>query len=195
MHVDMLGMIIEANRSLLLLVDLQSRLAPAIVDAEACVDQCLILLSAARALGVPVRASEHCPAALGATLPALGDRLKPGEVLPKVHFNGAAEPALYGNLQSLDRPTVVVCGMETHVCVLQTVLGLKGRGLNPVLVVDATSSRMTRARDMAIERMRHHGIDIVSTEMVMFEWLERGDAPAFKALLPMIKSGKPDRPA
>ena len=185
-------MIIQANRSLLLLVDLQSRLTPAIVDADACIDRCRILLSAARELDVPVRVTEHCPDALGPTAPALRDRLGPDEVLPKVHFNGAAESALFDHLRSLDRTTVVVCGMETHVCVLQTVLGLKGRGLNPVLVADATSSRTVTSKAMAIERMRHHGIDIVTTEMVMFEWLERGDSPAFKTLLPLIKSGKPE---
>lgn len=186
-------MIIQANRSVLLLIDLQSKLVPAIDGAECCLEQCQLLLSAARVLDIPIRTSEHCPASVGPTVPDLQDRLAADEILSKDHFDGSAEPAFLKNLSALNRPTVVVGGMEAHVCVLQTVLGLKDRGFEPVLVADATSSRIRSSHKLAVERMRHHGVDIVSTEMVIFEWLKIAGTPAFKKLLPMIKSGKVDQ--
>jgi nicotinamidase-related amidase len=184
------GLIIQANRSALLLIDLQSRLLPVIANAGSCLDHCQVLLRAARLLDVPVRASEHCPDGIGPTVPDLRDLLQPEEILAKRHFDGSAEAGFLASLKALERSTIVVAGTEAHVCVLQTVLGLKGRGFAPVLVADATSSRTASSRDLAIERLRHHGIDIVSTEMVIFEWLKAGGTPAFKELLPMIKAGR-----
>jgi nicotinamidase-related amidase len=186
-------LLIQANRSVLLLIDLQSRLLPAIADASSCLDQAQLLLVAARELDVPVRASEHCPSGIGRTVADIRDRLEPEEILEKSHFDGSVEPAFLDSLGALDRPTIVVAGTEAHVCVLQTVLGLKGRGFEPVLVADATASRTTGSRDVAIERMRGHGVEIVTTEMVLFEWLGAGGTPAFKTLLPMIKAGKVER--
>lgn len=185
-------MIIQANRSVLLLIDLQSKLVPAVADAELCINRCKMLLKAARTLDVPVRASEHCPGSIGGTVPDLGDHLLPDEVVAKSHFDGSAEMAFMESIDALERSTIVIGGAETHVCVLQTVLGLKGKGYDPVLVADATSSRDNASRDLAIDRMRHHGIDIVSSEMVIFEWLNVANTPAFKNLLPMIKSGRAD---
>lgn len=186
-------MLVQANRSVLLLVDLQSKLVPAIEDAAFCLEQCRMLQGAAQILDVPIRATEHCPASVGLTVSDLRDHLAPEEIHSKSHFDGSAEPAILEDLRRLDRPTIVVGGMEAHVCVLQTVLGLKGRGFDPVLVADAAASRKSSSHTLAIERMRHHGVDIVSTEMVMFEWLKRAGTPEFKKLLPMIKSGKADR--
>lgn len=185
-------MLVKADRSVLLLIDLQSKLAPAIHQADRCLAQCRLLLAAARRLEIPVLASEQYPAGIGKTVAALRDRLDPGEIIEKVHFDGSAEPVLYQALLALDRPTIIIGGMEAHVCVLQTALGLKAKGLEPVIVADATSSRLPEARDLAISRMRHHRIDIVNTEMVLFEWLRVADTPAFRDLLPMIKSGEAD---
>jgi len=185
-------LIIQASRSVLLLIDLQSKLVPAVADAELCINRCKMLLTAARTLDVPIRASEHCSGSIGGTVPDLGDRLMPDEILAKKHFDGSAEAAFMENIDALGRSTIIVGGTEAHVCVIQTVLGLKSKGYEPVLVADATASRDTASRDLAIDRMRHHGIDIVSSEMVIFEWLNVADTPAFKKLLPMIKSGRAD---
>ncbi len=175
---------------MLLLIDLQSKLVPAIADATFCLDQCRLLLSAARILGVPIRATEHCADRVGPTVPDLRDHLAPDEILDKIHFDASAEPPILEKLRAMDRPTIVVAGAEAHVCVLQTVLGLKGKGFEPVLVADAIASRTKASQTLAIERIRHHGVDIVSTEMVLFEWLKLANTPEFKKLLPMIKSGK-----
>lgn len=179
---------------MLLLIDLQSKLVPATTSATLCLEQARLLIEAARTLSVPIRASEHCPEGIGKMVPTLRDQLEDDEILSKVHFDASVEPAFMASLDRRDRPKIVVAGMETHVCVLQTVLGLKGRGFDPVLVADATSSRTILSRELAIDRMRHHGIDIVSTEMVIFEWIRVAGTPAFKKLLPMIKTGKVDPP-
>ncbi|MEZ5932647.1 MAG: hydrolase [Alphaproteobacteria bacterium] len=185
-------MLIDARHSLLLLIDLQTRLAPAVDRAEACVARCRQLVDAARKLTVPILATEHCPEGVGPTVPALKQRLSGSEVVEKRHFNGLAEPVLRDALAAHGRRTVVVAGMEAHVCVLQTVLGLKEGGYEPKVVADAVASRAPSSRELALGRMRHHGVDIVNAEMVMFEWLKSADNPAFKEVLAMIKSGPSD---
>ena len=185
-------MLVDANQSLLLIIDTQTKLAPAVDGADACLAACRLLLVAARRLDVPILVTEHCSDGVGPTVPALRDHLKPGEIVEKRHFNGASEPALDHALAASARKTVVVAGMEAHVCVLQTVLGLKAGGYQPVVVADAIASRQPSSRELAISRMRDHGVDIVNAEMVMFEWLKVGDSKAFKDLLPLIKSGSAD---
>ena len=181
-------MLIEADRSNLLLIDLQTKLAPAVDEPDRCINGCQMLLAAARRLGVPVSATEHCSAKVGPTVPALRERLDTSEIIEKRHFNGALEPLLSDRLASSDRPTAIIGGMEAHVCVMQTALGLKMAGYEPAIVADAIASRDPASRDLAIARMRAHGLEIVSVEMVLFEWLKVADTQAFSDLLPMIKN-------
>jgi nicotinamidase-related amidase len=185
-------LLIDASRSLLLFIDLQTKLVPAIDQAKICLSRCQMLLTAARRLNVPVIATEHCPSQVGNTVSELADRLAPSEIIEKRHFNGMMEPPLTKALRGQSRQMIVVAGMEAHVCVLQTVLGLKDEGYTPIVVADAVGSREPSSRDLAISRMRHQGTGIVNTEMVIFEWLEVGDSDEFKALLPMIKAGSID---
>jgi len=185
-------LLIDAIQSQLLLIDVQTKLAPAIEGADDCVNGCTMLLAAARILSVPVSATEHCPTKVGPTIPILRDQLDPSEITDKRHFNGALEPKLRHRLTSFDRQVVVIAGMEAHVCVLQTALGLKAIGFPPILVADAIASRKQASRELAIARSRHRGLDIVNVEMVMFEWLKVADSDAFAELLPMIKSGSAD---
>ena len=180
---------IEASQSQLLLIDVQTRLTPAIEGAAGCINGCRMLLSAAQRLGLPVSVTEHCPAKVGPTIALLQERLDPSEIVTKRHFNGGFEPKLLDRLSALDRPMIVMAGMEAHVCVLQTALGLKAEGFEPIIVADAVASRDRECRKLAIERLRHHHLDIVNVEMVIFEWLKVADSKAFADLLPMIKSG------
>lgn len=179
-------MLIEASRSILLLIDLQTKLAPAIHDVQACIAQCRLLIKAARRLDVPILASEHYPQGLGPTVDPVRELLRRDEIVEKIHFDGSAEPRFHRAITAVERPTVVIGGAEAHVCVLQTALGLKDKGLAPVIVADAVSSRTGRSRDLAIARMRDHGVDIVTAEMVAFEWLRVAGTAAFKDLIPLI---------
>jgi nicotinamidase-related amidase len=180
-------MLIDVAQSAVLVVDVQTRLAPAMHEREACIDRCRVLVQAARRLDVPVIASEQYPDGLGPTVEALAALLPPERVFAKRHFAGATDPALGAALRALDRAQIVLCGMEAHVCVLQTALGLKAEGLAPVVVADAVASRRPESKALALARLRAHGVEIVEAEMVLFEWLREAGTPAFKALLPLIK--------
>jgi nicotinamidase-related amidase len=180
-------MLLDAGSSLLLLVDVQTRLAPAIHDAEACVQRCRLLLAAAGRLDVPVLATAQYPEGLGPVVPELAALLEPAQVHAKRHFSCAGEPPIVAAIEALRRPSIVICGMEAHICVLQSALGLKALGFAPVVVADAVASRRPASREIALQRLRAHGIEIVSAEMVVYEWLREAPTPAFRAILPLIR--------
>ncbi len=180
-------MLIDRNQSLLLIVDIQERLAPAIHDGEAAVANNGRLLAAAERLGVPVFVSEQYVRGLGPTVPALQPLPANAWRFDKMHFSCTREPGFLDRLAASGRRQVLVTGMETHVCVLQTVLGLVEAGYAVFLIEDAASSRTPENRAAAIARARAAGAAIVTTEMVLFEWLERAGTDEFRALLPLIK--------
>ncbi len=145
------------------------------------------MLEGARRLAVPILAAEQYPQGLGPTVAALAGLVPPGRILAKRHFAASADPAIAAALQALGRPQIVLCGMEAHVCVLQTALDLPRLGLRPLVVADAVASRRPESRTLALARLSAHGIEIVSAEMVLFEWLGVAGTPDFKALLPLIR--------
>ena len=180
-------MLIDVRDSCLIVVDVQERLAPAIADHERLICRCTVILQAARRLEVPLLASEHCPQGLGPTIAALASELGPEHRIEKRHFSCLAEPEFRGRLDRFGCKQAVLCGAETHVCVLQTALDLQAAGTQVFLVADATGSRDPRDRDVALARLAQAGGVVVTTEMVVFEWLRRADTPAFKDLLTLIK--------
>lgn len=182
--------ILAAHDSMVLLVDMQTGLLPAIHEGEALVARVHRLLSAAQALGVPVVATEHCADKIGATDPRLAGLAQ--QVLHKVHFDATREAHTLPGLP-VGRHNVLVVGTEAHVCVLQTALGLQLAGLNPWLVADAVGSRRESDRAAALQRWLQGGGNIVSTEMAMFEWLGSATNPAFREVLSLIKQG-PETP-
>ncbi len=160
-----------AGTSTLLVVDVQARLVPAIHEGAAVVGRVVWLVRLAQALGIPVAATEQYPQGL---MPA-------GAIGSKVHFSCAAAGCLDA-LPGAGRPQVVIAGIEAHVCVLQTALGLAAQGREVFVVADAVGSRDPANRALALERMGRRGIGIVSGEMVGFEWLERAGTERFRAL-------------
>jgi nicotinamidase-related amidase len=181
-------MLLQAPRSQLLVVDIQARLMPAVADADRVVRNTLILLQAAARLGLPVTVTEQYPKGLGATVPAVAEALPADAVvLPKIHFSAAADPAIATRVASLGRPQVVIAGAEAHVCVLQTAIGLKERGLDMFVVGDASSSRVQASASAAHARLLHAGIPWITTEMAVFEWLGQAGTDDFRALSALIK--------
>ena len=188
-------MLIERQKSLLLVVDIQEKLAPAIHDGEAAVRNNVRLISAARQLGVPTFVSEQYVRGLGPSLPAIREAAAPAtttgavdvKFFEKIHFSCTGEPGVIDMLRAANRSQVMLTGMETHVCVLQTGLGLLEAGFQVFLVADAASSRTPENRRAAIERLSAAGASIVTTEMVLFEWLQKAGTDEFRALLPLIK--------
>jgi len=166
---------------MLLVVDVQARLVPAIHDGTAVVQRIVWLVRLARALGVPVAATEQYPQGLGPTVPALTALLPRGSIGEKVHFSCAAADCL-PSLPGAGRFLVVLAGTETHVCVLQTAFGLAAEGREVFVVADAVASRDPANRTLALERMARRGIHVVSREMVGFEWLERAGTERFREI-------------
>lgn len=200
-------MLLDATESQLVLVDYQERLMPAIHDGPAVLANARRLAEAARLLGVPVWGTEQNPSRLGpndAALRALCQR-----TLAKMHFSAAEEglgewlrPAPKpqgGNARSLpkhlqkpqqpvdERPSIVIAGCEAHVCLLQTALQLVEDEFEVWVVTDACGSRTERNRDAAFDRLAGAGAELVTTEMVVFEWLGSCENPAFKEALALVK--------
>jgi len=168
----------------LLLVDLQQRLMPVIHDHDAVVARAVRLAEAAQLLDVPIRATEQYPAGLGPTVPPLA--AYPQATLTKTTFSAAADPG-FAALLPAGSGQVVVAGCEAHVCVLQTVLDLLGAGRRVVLATDATGSRDPADKAVAVERARQHGAEIVTSEMVLFEWLRDARHPKFREVQKLLK--------
>ncbi len=179
---------LTAANSLLLIIDVQGNLARAVEAAAARIHRTRLLVEAARELAVPVIVSEQYPEGLGPTDLRLLPQLTTATILPKRTFSCWREPALREAIEATGRRQLVACGMETHVCVQQTCLDLVAAGFATHIAADAAGSRRSEDRTLGLERLRQHGCDIVTAESVVFEWLERAEGPAFKALIPHIKA-------
>jgi nicotinamidase-related amidase len=180
-------MLIEADRSLLLIIDPQERLLPAMAEPERLKSEWLALVAAARRLAVPVLCSEHCPDALGPAVPALRAALQEAEFIRKRTFSCLASECASQQLLSPTGRHVILCGVETHVCVMQTALDLLARGQQVFVVASAVASRRANDRTAALERMVRAGAETVTFEMVLFEWLRDADHPAFRDVLTIVK--------
>ena len=162
----------------LLVVDIQERLLPHIHDGEQVLAHALWLVEVARRVGVPVVFTEQNSDKLGATNPIL--TAAAGEPVPveKLHFSAASGSLAHTEVER--RPQVVVCGIESHVCVQQTALNLSRQGKQVFVVAEAVGSRRPADKQLALARMSAHGIDIVSREMAAFEWLEQAGTDLFR---------------
>lgn len=177
-------MLASAVDATLLLIDVQERLVPALAGGDAMVANAVRLGEGARLLEVPVCATEQIPTKLGPTVPELA--AFPQLVLPKTAFGAVDDPG-FGTLLPPGAEEVVVAGCEAHVCVLQTVLGLLARRHRVLVVADAVASRVVANRDAALDRMVRHGAELVTTEMVLFEWLRDAQHPQFRAVQKLIR--------
>lgn len=198
-------MLLDVSDSQLVLVDFQSKLMPAIFDGAGVLANALRLGRAAHIMGVPAFGTEQSPDKLGSNDEALKALCQ--KTLSKVSFSAASDglvdwlrpPARPqgGNARSLpkhlqkppaaERNTVVLAGCEAHVCLLQTALELVEQEIDVWVVTDACSSRTERNRDAAFDRLAGAGAELVTTEMVLFEWLRSADHEAFREIQALIK--------
>ncbi len=173
---------IQAEESVLLVVDIQGRLLPAIHDGVAVLVAARWLLGVARALGVATLATEQYPQGLGKTAAELQEFLPPENVIEKIHFSAVSEGKLLAHPLAARRQWVVV-GTEAHVCVQQTVLDLLAQGRQVFVVDAAVGSRQVNDKTRALARMQQNGAEIVTPEMVAFEWLAQANTPLFRQVL------------
>lgn len=173
----------RADSSCLLVIDFQTRLMPVIHDGAAAVRNARRLIDAAALVGAPVAFTEQNPEGIGPTVPELAVPGAP--VVRKATFDAVAAPGFASAVPEVR--AVVLAGCEAHVCVTQTTLGLLASGRKVFLVGDALGSRDPANKAAAIERLARHGAEIVTTEMVVFEWLRSSDHPRFREALALIK--------
>ena len=177
-------MLLSAERSVLLLIDLQQRLLPVIHEAGSVTARAARLAEAAQLLDVPVIATEQYPAGLGPTVEALAGY--PRATLAKTSFSAAGDPGFQELLPAGTRE-IVIAGVETHVCVLQTALDLLGSRHRVVLAADAAGSRDPADHQAAVDRARQHGVEVVTSEMVLFEWLRDSRHPGFRQVQKLLR--------
>ena len=183
-------MLIDGPKSALLIVDVQERLLPAMADPDIVVKNCGILIKAANTVEVPVLASEQYPKGLGHTVAPVRQALGTAPVFEKLAFSCWRDKLLKSKLIDFHehgRPMVVVAGIEAHVCALQTCIDLCNAGFGVFAVADAMSSRAPSSVDMALHRMRQAGVEVVNTEMAVFELLKAAGTADFKTLSALIR--------
>jgi nicotinamidase-related amidase len=175
--------IINRETSTLVVVDFQSRLMPAIEGGETIMANARRLLEGAKLLDVPVLFTEQNAHGLGGTLPVL--QAGQDQIAHKMTFDACRAPGFLDALRH--RPDIIVCGCEAHVCVLQTTLGLLASGRRVFVVRDALGSRRSESKETAIRRMEGNGAEILTTEMVLFEWLTTAEDPRLDRVIALIK--------
>jgi nicotinamidase-related amidase len=181
-------MLIDRAASRLLLVDVQDRLLPVVDNQEELLRNALVLSRSAFICGVPTVVSEQYPEGLGSTVPELSAALSEGVPrVSKVGFSCLQEQKLADEIRSEGKNHIIVSGIEAHVCVLQTAVELVASGMHVFVVCDAVGSRKPQSKRTALRRMFSYGINIVTTEMVVFEWLRTAKATHFQEISRLIR--------
>jgi nicotinamidase-related amidase len=180
-------MMINQDTSALILIDYQARLMPSIHEGQEAIASALFLAQVAQALKIPILGTEQNPDGLGPN----DERIKAfcDQTLVKHSFNGAAD-GLATSIKKINPAItqVVLAGCETHVCLMQTALGLQASGYEVAVVPEACGSRMAQDKILAIDRMSQQKMVMLSAEMLVFEWLKTSEHPQFKDVLKLIKN-------
>ena len=173
--------------SLLLVVDVQGRLARLMHESEAMIRNQQILIEACRLLEIPVVWAEQLPEKLGGTVPELFNKLDGLSPQAKSSFGCYGDPKLKDAIESSGRHTILLCGIETHVCVWQTAAALRKANFSVHLIADATSSRNVFNRDIGLRRMEAAGVHMNNVEMVLFELMVDATHPKFREITRLLK--------
>ncbi|MCP4727707.1 MAG: hydrolase [bacterium] len=181
------AMVFSKENTLIVIVDIQDKLADLMYGKDRVIRNVSKLIKVSRILNIPVVVTEQYPQGLGKTVPEIKKLLRTAEPIEKVSFScGGSEDFLMA-LEALDRPNIVLTGMETHICVLQTALDLINKGYIVGIVQDAVCSYKENDMGIAMTRMQREGVYQLTTEMIIYEFLEKAGTEEFKALLPVLK--------
>jgi isochorismate hydrolase len=184
---------LDVQRACVLVIDIQEKLMPLIRRHEQIARACVKLLGGAEMFHLPIIATEQYPKGLGPTIAPIRERLTASgaTVLEKPTFSAWADAAVRQTMLSIDRPQVIVIGIEAHVCVQQTTLDLVSRDYDVFVCADAIGSRGSLDYEVALDRMRQANALVTSVEAVLFELCQRCDTPDFKRMLEVIKASPP----
>ena len=169
--------------SLLLVIDVQERLAPAMDNPREVINGCAQLIGVARELNIPCIISEQYPQGLGQTMIDLRNEAASDVIYcPKLEFSCLKNTEIGQQIKKHNKKQIIIAGVETHICVVQTAIDLKLAGYDVFVVSNACSSRQQLQHVLGLQRLMHSGIDVVSSEMVIFEWLEKAGTEEFKSI-------------
>lgn len=178
---------IRADECAGLVVDLQERLFPHMYGQDLLLARVLILLEGLKALGIPFILTEQYPKGLGGTMDQVGEMLEPLQAIEKISFSCCGEDDFLSALKQEDKKRLIICGIEAHVCVLQTVIDLIKMGITPVVVADCISSRNPEDKKVALERMSSEGAIITTSESILFELCSVAGTAQFKNISRLVK--------
>jgi nicotinamidase-related amidase len=180
--------LLRAGETTLVIVDVQEAFRPVIDGFDVVARNCSILAAGFEILGRPIIVSEQYPKGLGSTVDEIAEALPEGTpIIEKMRFSACGVDAFDAELAESGSKTVVVCGVETHVCVNQTVLDLLSRGYAVHVASDAVSSRAPANKEAGLRKMAAHGAEVSSAETVLFEMLEVAGGDAFKAISKLVR--------
>ncbi len=175
------------DNAILVIIDIQEKLTRAMLDKEVLVQNAIKMVSGAKILGVPIIRTEQNPDGLGRTVPELEELLHDVEPITKLSFSCCGEPRFVKELQGSARRQILVGGIESHVCVYQTVLDLAALNYEVQVLADVVSSRTAENRNIGLDRCRQAGASITSIETVLFEMLRAAEGEKFKQMLKVVK--------
>ena len=201
---------LEIQDCRLIVIDVQGKLAQLMVDKEALFKNIRILIQAAKIVGIPVLWCQQVPESLGPTVPEIAELLtgpcvegvppshrgqdardthvwRPVEPINKASFSCCGQEQFNAEVNALGREQLLLCGIETHVCIYQTAMDLMEGGLDVTILADAVSSRTEQNRHIALTRLAAEGAHISSTEMALFELLKTAQHPQFKEVARLVK--------
>jgi len=179
--------VLNKEDAVLLIIDIQERLAVVMKEKDRVVKNCQHLIELAKMINIPVVVTEQYPKGLGRTVPELQTVIPDYKPIEKIAFNCCGEPSFLSELKKLGKKKIIVTGMETHICVLQTTLGLLQDGFIPHLVEDAVCSRTDASWRTGTEVMRNAGAVVTCTETVLFQLLKVAGTDEFKKISQRIK--------
>ncbi len=170
-----------------LVIDIQERLVPVMEESEQLIENCIKLIQGLQILGLPLLVTQQYTKGLGETVKEIKSVINDFQYIEKKDFSCLDEPEVAEKLAYSGVQNVIICGIESHVCVLQTAIDLKESGYNPVVVMDCVSSRSFVNMDYAGERFRYEGIMMTSLESILFELTRSSGASEFKEISKLVK--------
>jgi nicotinamidase-related amidase len=178
---------LDRARAVLAVIDVQEAFRPAVLDFERVARNAGVLVQGARRMGVPVLVTEQYPTGLGKTVPEVADHLDDIEPLEKVCFSAVDAPGFQSTLKDLVRDQLLLCGIESHVCVNQTAEDLLAGGYEVHIATDAVTSRTEHNRELGIHKMEQSGAHLTSVETALFELLRAAGTPEFKDVQKLVR--------
>lgn len=175
------------DQTVLLIIDIQERILPVINNYQTVISNTIKLITGFKILNIPVIYTEQYPKGLGHTVPEIKAELSDAELFEKMTFSCSGAGNLFSKFKEMQRNQIVICGIEAHVCVQQTVLDLLENKFQVNVAADAVSSRKDFDYKIALNRMQHNGAEITSTESILFELLNVCGTDTFKQINKLVK--------